>query len=214
MIFQPDRYLLKKQIKKYAHYINGTVLDAGSSDGERYKNFFKFEKYLTLDIRSDSGADIIGSVENIPLESSSVDSIISTQVLEHVKNSQKAVAEFYRVLKSGGYCLVTVPQLNELHEEPNDYFRFTKFGLEEIFRSAGFKITLIDQRGGFWSANMQIKTRYTIDLFRLNKICLIRWILQPFILLNGILAILFDFFDISNANRKHAIGWLIITQKP
>ncbi len=214
MIFQPDRYLLKKQVKKYSHYIKGIVLDAGSGDGKRYKSFFKFDKYLTLDVRTDSGADIVGSVENITLEDNSVDSIISTQVLEHVKNPQKAVSEFYRVLKSGGYCLVTVPQLNELHEEPRDYFRFTKYGLEEIFSNAGFKIILIDQRGGFWSADMQMQIRYVIDLFRLNKIRILRWILQPFILLNGILAILFDFFDRSHASSKHAIGWLIIVQKP
>lgn len=214
MLFQPDRYLLKKQVKKYTHYIKGVVLDAGSGEGDRYKNFFKFDKYITLDINPDSGVNIIGSVENIPLGDSSVDSIVSTQVLEHIKNPQKAVEEFYRVLKSGGYCLVTVPQLNELHEEPNDYFRFTKYGLEEIFRHSGFKIILIDQRGGFWSANMQIQIRYVIDLFRLNKIHLLRWIFQPFILLNGFLAILFDFFDKSRASRKHAIGWLIIAQKP
>lgn len=213
-IFQPDRYLLKKQIQKYAHYIKGVVLDAGSGEGERYKNFFKFDKYIKLDINKDSNPDIISSVENISLEDKSVDSIISTQVLEHVKNPQKAVSEFYRVLKSGGHCLVTVPQLNELHEEPYDYFRFTKFGLEEIFNNAGFKIILIDQRGGFWSANMQIQIRYAIDLFRLNKIRLLRWIFQPFLLINGFLAILFDFFDRSRASRKYAIGWLIIAQKP
>ncbi|MEK7578835.1 MAG: methyltransferase domain-containing protein [Patescibacteria group bacterium] len=213
-IFQPERYLLKKQVKKYAHYIKGIVLDAGSGAGERYKFFFKFNKYVTLDTDSSHGADIVGSVENIPTESGGFDSLISTQVLEHVKNPQKAAEEFYRVLKPGGYCLVTVPQLNELHEEPYDYFRFTKYGLEEIFSHAGFKIILIERRGGFWSANMQIRIRYTIDLFRLQKIRFLRWIFQPFILLGGMLAILFDFFDKSHANQKHAIGWLIIAQKP
>lgn len=214
MIFQPDRYLLKKQIKKYAHYINGVVLDAGSGDGERYKKFFMFDKYIKLDINRDSNPDIIGSVENIPLGDNGVDSIVSTQVLEHIKNPQKTVSEFYRVLKSGGYCLVTAPQFNELHEEPNDYFRFTKYGLEEMFKNSGFKIVLVNQRGSFWSVNMQMQIRYAIDLFRLNKISVLRWVLQPFILVNGLLAILFDFFDISNASRKHAIGWLIIAQKP
>lgn len=212
-IFQPDRYLLKKQIQKHAHYIKGIVLDAGSGDGERYKKFFNFSKYIKLDINKNNNPDIVGSVLNIPLGDSSVDSIISTQVLEHVKNPAKAVSEFYRVLKPRGYCIVTIPQMNELHEEPNDYFRFTKYGLEEIFNNVYFKIILIDQRGGYWSANVQIQIRYAIDLFRLNKIRILRWIFQPFIWLNGMLAILFDYFDRSRANRKHAIGWLIIVQK-
>lgn len=213
-MFQPDRYLLKRQIKKHAHYIKGVVLDAGSGDGERYKKLFKFDRYITLDINPEHGADIVGSVEDIPLGDNSVDSVVSTQVLEHIKNPQKAAAEFYRVLKPGGYCIVTVPQWNELHSEPRDYWRFTKYGLEEIFRTAGFKIILIDQRGGFWSAGAQMRIRYAIDLFRLNKIRLLRWIFQPFIWLNGMLSILFDNIDRSRAGRKHAIGWLIIAQKP
>mgnify|MGYP001594880018 CR=1 FL=1 len=214
MIFQPDRYLLKQQIKRYAHYITGVVLDAGSGEGERYKKFLNFDKYVKLDINFVNKPNIIGSVENIPAESESFDSIISTQVLEHVKNPRKTIEEFYRVLKPGGYCLITVPQMNEIHEEPDDYFRFTKYGLEEIFKNSDFKIILIDQRGGFWATNAQIKTRYIIDLFRLNKVRLLRWILEPFIWFNGWAAIVFDKIDKSKASRSHAIGWLIIAQKP
>lgn len=213
MLFQPERYLLKKQIKANAHYIKGVVLDAGGGDGERYKKFFKFDKYITLDINPECGADIVGSVEDIPAESGSFDSVISTQVLEHVKNPQKAVEEFYRVLKPKGHCLVTVPQLNELHDEPNDYFRFTKYGLEEIFNNAGFKIILIEKRGGFWSANAQMRVRYIIDLFQLNKIRLLRWAFQPFMWLCGMSVILIDNLDRSRAGQKHTIGWLIVAQK-
>ena len=100
--FQPDRYLLKEQIKKYAHYIKGAVLDAGSGDGERYKSFFKFDRYVTFDINSSHGAEIVGSVEDIPVESESFDSVVSTQVLEHVKNLGLFVDECYRVLKKDG----------------------------------------------------------------------------------------------------------------
>ncbi len=213
MIFQPDRYLLKKQVKKYAHYITGVVLDAGSGDGNRYKSFFKFEKYLTMDLRPHSGADIIGSIENIPLENDSIDSIISTQVLEHVKNPPKAIKEFYRVLKPGGYCLVTVPQMNELHEEPHDYFRFTKFGLEEIFKNSGFNVALIERRGGFWIANAQMKIRYIIDLFNLNRHSWLAKIFNPFFLIEGYLSIWVDTLDKSRANKKQALGWLIVAQK-
>lgn len=213
MIFQPDRYLLKQQIKKHARYLRGIVLDAGSGESERYKKFFKFEKYIKLDINSDSEADIIGSVESIRLDDGSVDSIVSTQVLEHVKNPAKAISEFYRVLKSGGYCLVTVPQLNELHEEPHDYFRFTKYGLEEIFSHAGFKIVLIERRGSFWVANAQMKVRYFVDLFNLNQYIWLAKIFNPFFLIGGHLSIWIDKLDKSKANEKHALGWLIIAKK-
>lgn len=213
MLFQPDRYLLKKQIKKNAHYIRGIVLDAGSGEGRRYKSFFKFDKYITLDIRPESGADIVGSVENIPLENGSVDSIISTQVLEHIENPAKAVSEFYRVLKPGGHCLVTAPQLNELHEEPHDYFRFTKYGLEELFKNAGFKTILIERRGGFWVSQIQMKIRYLIDLLNLNKSKPLRIFFNPIFAIGGYLSIWLDDFDKSRANQKHALGWLIVAKK-
>ncbi|MCX6813430.1 MAG: methyltransferase domain-containing protein [Candidatus Azambacteria bacterium] len=213
MIFQPDRYLLKQQIKKYAHYIKGIVLDAGSGEIRRYKSFLKFEKYLTLDINSKNNPDIIGSVLDIPLNENSVDSIVSTQVLEHVKNPQKAISEFYRVIKKGRFCLLTAPQWSELHEEPNDYQRFTKFGLEELFKNAGFKIILIERRGGFWAANCQMKIRYAIDLFNLNRHVWLAKIFNLFFLICGRLSILIDGLDKSRANQKHTLGWLIITQK-
>lgn len=213
MIFQPDRYLLRKQIKAHSYYIKGVVLDAGSGETGRYKNFFKFDKYITLDVRPDSNADIIGSVENIPIEEGAIDSIISTQVLEHIKNPAKAVHEFYRVLKPGGYCLVTAPQLNELHEEPRDYFRFTKYGLEEIFKDSGFKIILIEKRGGFWAANTQMRTRYIIDLFDLNCHTWLAKIFNIFLIVGGHLSIVVDKLDKSKANEKNTLGWLIIGQK-
>ncbi len=213
MIFQPDRYLLKQQIKKYAYYIKGIVLDAGSGEIRRYKSFLKFEKYLTLDINSKNNPDIIGSVLDIPLNENSVDSIISTQVLEHVKNPQKAISEFYRVIKKGGFCLLTAPQWSELHEESNDYQRFTKFGLEELFKNAGFKIILIERRGGFWAANCQMKIRYAIDLFNLNRHAWLAKVFNLFFLICGRLSILIDGLDKSRANQKHTLGWLIITQK-
>jgi len=212
-MFQPDRYLLKQQIEKNAPYIRGIVLDAGSGEIRRYKSFFKFEKYITLDINSAVRPDIVGSVENIPLENKSVDSIVSTQVLEHIKDPQKAINEFYRILKPGGCCLITAPQSSELHEEPRDYFRFTRFGLEELIKKSGFKILLIEKRGGFWSSMVQEKIRYFIDLFNLNKWLLLQKFFSIFFWLGGNLAICLDSLDKSRANSKHALGWLIIAQK-
>ena len=214
MIFQPDRYLLKKQVKKNSHFIKGIILDAGSGNSRRYKSFFKFNKYLTLDINPSDKPDIIGSIENIPLDNDSVDSVVSTQVLEHIKNPQKAVEEFYRVLKLGGYCLATVPQYSELHEEPNDYFRFTKFGLEGLFKNAGFETVLTEKRGGFWVSQVQMKMRYLIDLFNLNRNKLLRICFNPIFLISGHLSIWLDSLDKSRANQKHTLGWLIVAKKP
>src|SRR3989344_1328182 len=106
MIFQPDRYLLKKQIKELSHFIKGRILDIGSGpNGGRYRNFFLGKNYVTLDINPDYNPDIVGSAEKIPAPDNSFDGIVCFQVLDDLKNPIEAVKEMRRVLKPGGYCL-------------------------------------------------------------------------------------------------------------
>jgi ubiquinone/menaquinone biosynthesis C-methylase UbiE len=53
------------------------------------------------------------------------DSALYTEVLEHCRDPQRVVQETWRVLKPGGYALVTVPMVIHHHEEPWDFQRFT-----------------------------------------------------------------------------------------
>jgi len=213
VIFQPERILLRAQIKKYSSYVKGIVLDAGSGSSNRYNDLFNdVSKYITLDIDPANNPEIVASVEDIPLGDKSVDTVISTQVLEHLKNTELAIKEFYRVLKPGGYALVTIPQCGELHEEPNDYFRFTNFGIKYLFENAGFEFVSIDQRGGFFSMIAQMKIRYLVDRFDLYHR---RWaiLFLPLFKLYGKFMISLDRLDKSPANRKHTLGWCLLAQK-
>ncbi len=211
-IFQPDRCLLEKQIKKYASYIKGVVLDVGGGKIKRYASLFNYDKYIVLDINSENHPNIIASAERIPIEEKSIDSIVCTQVLGDVKEPVVVLKEFYRILKDNGYVLFTESLLNELHDEPNDFWRFTKFGLKEIFEKSEFEIIAIDQRGGFFTSIAQLKIRYLIDRYNLyNK----EWsfFLRPLIRWYGKFMIFLDKIDKNNANNKHALGWCVLAQK-
>jgi SAM-dependent methyltransferase len=212
-IFQPDRYLLDKQIRKFSHYINGKVLDVGAGEVNRYGKYFKYDEYIKMDPRHTDHADLVGSADNIPLENESVDSVVCTQVFEHLENPQKSAEEIFRILKKGGHVLLTVPQMNELHEEPYDFFRYTKFGLQSMFKKSGFEVVVIDQRGGYYSTVAQIKVRHMIDKYGLYKNKTLNIIFAPVCKIYGKLAIWLDHLDKSVANRKHAIGWCIVLQK-
>lgn len=212
-IFQPDRYLLKQQIKKFGHYITGKTLDIGAGDFSRYKKFFKTDEYLKMDINNADNLDIVGSADNIPLADNFCDSVVSTQVFEHLKNPFKAADEIFRILKPGGICLLTIPQWNELHEEPNDYYRYTKFGIMEIFETRGFETMVIDRRGGFFTMIFQIKVRYLLDRFHLHNRKFIGRIFSRLFKIGTILVIWLDHLDKSEANQKHTIGWLFILRK-
>jgi len=211
-IFQPDRYLLKQQIKRYSHYIKGKVLDVGAGEFSRYRNLFKCEEYIKMDIKKSENIDVIGNAENIPFKDETFDAIVCTQVLGDINNIYKAVQEFYRVLKPKGIVLLTESLMNEMHDEPHDYWRFTKFGLKHLFKKAGFKIIAIDQRGSFFSIKAQNNIRYLIDRFNLYSH---RWakILNPIFRIYSQLMFFLDKIDKSKANRKFAIGWCIIVQK-
>ena len=50
-----------------------------------------------------------GSIEDLPYKNNSFDSVIASEVLEHVEDDSKAIGEIYRVLKRGGNALITVP---------------------------------------------------------------------------------------------------------
>lgn len=213
VIFQPDRYLLNKQVKEVANYVTGQVLDVGAGEFNRYSKYFRYEKYVRMDTRVGNGVDLIGSADSIPFPDSSFDSIVCTQVFEHLEFPEKSAREIYRVLKPGGYLLVTVPQMNELHEEPNDFFRYTRFGLVSLFGRVGFEVVVQNQRGGFFATVAQIKIRYLIDRFSLYKSPLLGKILAPFLSLYGRVSLFADTIDQSVANRKHAIGWCFVFKK-
>lgn len=212
-IFQPDRYLLEKQIKKASGHISGRVLDVGAGEFERYGGLFKCQEYIKMDIKQISNIDVVGSADNIPFADSSFESIICTQVFEHLADPLKASKEIYRVLKMGGKLLVTVPQWNELHSEPYDFWRYTEFGIRELFEKQGFKIVEINQRGGFFTTLAQINIRYLIDRFNLYGHPFWGRILNQFIKIFGKLMIGLDDFDTSRANRKHTIGWCAVFKK-
>ncbi len=134
------------------------VLDAGAGSCP-YKKYFSHAKYESTDIFSKSKHDFICSLDKIPKPDNFYDVIINTQVLEHVEYPQKVINEFYRILKPGGKLFLTAPQGWGLHEEPYHFFNFTKFGLESLFKNAGFEIIFIEPRGGiFWYLGYRIRT--------------------------------------------------------
>lgn len=212
-IFQLERYLLQKQVKKFGHYIRGSVLDLGSGELDRYGKWFNCEKYTKMDIFENPNVDVVGSADSIPFPDSNFDSVIATQVFEHVPYPEKSASEVFRVLKPGGYFLMTVPQTNELHEEPHDYWRYTKFGIKELFERHGLYSVEIDQRGGFFVMIGQIQMRYLIDRFHLHSHRFLGRVCSKIFHLVGNIMIWLDSVDTSTANRKHAIGWCAVFKK-
>ena len=82
------------------------------------------------------------SVLSLPEANNSFDAVMSGEVLEHIKEDERAITEFYRVLKHGGICIITTPGKPELWHEIDDISghirRYTKEELQAKFEESGF----------------------------------------------------------------------------
>jgi len=126
------------------------LLDAGAGRCP-YKVFFSKLTYIAVDLKGQVELDVIASIDSLPFRNNCIDAILCTQVLEHVKDPKKVLFEFHRVLSAEGDLFMTVPQGWGLHDKPHDYFRFTSYALQFLFKATGFDIVFIKPRGGyFW----------------------------------------------------------------
>ncbi|MFH1030223.1 MAG: class I SAM-dependent methyltransferase [bacterium] len=214
IIFKPSKILLWEKIKENSNFPFGIVLDAGFGGVDRYSKIFpRITKLITLDINEKCNPDIVGSVEAIPLEEQSMDSVICTQVIGDIPEPQRAVKEFYRILRKGGIVLLSESFMNELHGEQYDFLRFTNNGMLFLFEHNGFEVLKLERIGGFFSVIAQFKIRYFIERFNLYNCRFLNFLLAPFLKIYGYIMLFFDKLDTSAVNQKFAIGWLVIARK-
>jgi SAM-dependent methyltransferase len=119
-----------------------------------------------------SKIDLFGTAYQIPVDDNTFDSAICTAVLEHLEEPELALQECYRILKLGGVAIYSVPFIWHLHEEPRDFYRFTKYGLKYLFEKVGFEIIEIKALSGFWVTFGQL---FIYNLYRCNR-SVIKWV--------------------------------------
>lgn len=144
---------LAKQFAKLKHRGGGTVLDVGAKYAP-YVEDIAASTYVTLDIDAACNPDICCNLHDVQWESAFFDTVIATEVLEHLYDPQQAIREMHRLLKPGGVCLLSTRFIYEYHADPNDYFRFTQDGLAHLFRD--FSRVDIYPHGNRWQALWQL----------------------------------------------------------
>ena len=166
-------YFLIRDIKEaIKNYVKGDFLDLGCGN-KPYESLYNAvtSSQIGCDIaQSDKKrVDIICPVTDLKFNDAMFDSVLCTQVLEHVFEHDKMMQEILRVLKPGGNLILTVPFAWELHEEPYDFFRYTKHALKELFKQNGFQIDYIKPNGGMWAAIYQLRTNMLYHSFTTHK---------------------------------------------
>lgn len=86
--------------------------------------------------------------QKLPFGDSSFDTIILSDVLEHVPTPEGLWREMARLLAPGGHALVNVPFLYGIHEAPHDYGRYTEYALRRFAGLAGLEVSVLMSVGG------------------------------------------------------------------
>lgn len=116
------------------------VLDFGCAT-KPYNHLFPGVTLIGADIAGNPIAECaIGADGRVDMADSSVDAVLSTQVLEHVASPSVYLEEAFRVLRPGRHLLLTTHGLMYLHRDPTDYWRWTCDGLAKIVSDTGFEV--------------------------------------------------------------------------
>lgn len=97
-----------------------------------------------LDINPGDNVDYVCDAANLPFKSNTVDLIITQEAFEHMSKPNIALKECYRVLKNGGKIYFQVPFIVGYHPGPNDFYRFTKEGMDNFLKSVGFQVEKVE----------------------------------------------------------------------
>ncbi len=185
-----------------------TILDYGCGSSP-YESLFrgKCKTYLKADLKGVPGADVtIHEQGTVEYASDSVDLVLSTQVLEHVVDPAKMLAESYRLLKPGGHLILSTHGNWIYHPDPTDYWRWTCDGLRKIVEEAGFTIVAMDGIMGLGAMGLQ----YVYDTTQERIWELIRPLVST--VFQGMMWIL-DSGQNSNQKRKDASVFIVLAQK-
>jgi SAM-dependent methyltransferase len=145
--------LMRRRLPKLGEF--GRVLDIGGKHSP-YRRFLSARNYWTVDIVERLKPDVLCDAHLMAFSDESVDLVFASQTLEHCKAPQRVVDETRRVLRRGGTAVFSVPFAYIIHADPSDYWRFTRFALEELFRE--FSSVEIMPYGNQWASAWNIAT--------------------------------------------------------
>lgn len=155
------------------------ILDIGCSSGELIKELKKkgYKKVTGIDISEQAIKECqrkkirniyLMNAEKITLKKR-FDIIIASDVLEHIKNDEKAIKEWEKKLTKKGKIICFVPAFKQLwsrlDEENKHHKRYTLKELTKKFKKQGFKIN----KKSYWNCSLFIPSLITKIISRITK---------------------------------------------
>lgn len=159
------RRAIQKALDENLHLFRGQLIDLGCGEMpyrqyilDRNRNVIK---YTGVDIDHSQyhqavRPDLVWDGKTIRIGNESVDTVVATELFEHISNLEEILKEIHRILAKDGGLFFTVPFIWPLHETPYDEYRYTPYSLERTLKVAGFKDIVIKPMGGYNAALAQV----------------------------------------------------------
>ena len=148
----------------------GRILDAGAGELKNRQHCSHLD-YVSQDFCQYKGSDeaakneglqdanwdtsrinIVSDIAAILAPDASFDSVLCSEVLEHVPDPTCALDEFFRLLKPGGKLILTAPFSSMVHMAPYHYCSgFSRYWYEHHLTSRGFDIIELTPNGDWFA---------------------------------------------------------------
>lgn len=135
-------------------YARGQLLDLGCGAVPLFDSYRERVTEVTCLDWSQGGhsqrhVDIVHDLnEPLPFQDARFDTLLTTDVLEHIKHPEQLWDEMVRVLRPAGKLILAVPFLYWIHEHPHDYHRFTEFKLRDFCARRKLRVVELQVYGG------------------------------------------------------------------
>lgn len=194
--------VIYKDLKIWLPQLSGRIIDigCGAKPYEEYLSHCKEHIGIDREISGENNHQI--DIEKTwPFADNSFDGALCTEVLEHTKSPQFVIQEALRVTKSGGILIFTVPFIYAAHGVPDDFFRFSLFGMQHLFKNT--EIIISKRQGAIGSTVGYLFLRWIFECtHRPNILRPFRFVFLPvFILLSIVvncLGWIWDRIDFTN----------------
>jgi SAM-dependent methyltransferase len=163
--------LLQEGLAAVASHVSGRLLDVGCGEkpyewlyGSRVTHYVGCDWLGT--VHGSYHLDLFADAACLPFRDAMFDTVLCTEVLEHLPQPERCLSELRRVLCPGGKLILSVPFLCWLHEQPHDYYRYTLYGLEHLARQCRLEPIAVYARGDLIAVGIDLWSKWLMHLLR------------------------------------------------
>lgn len=197
-------------------HAKGTLLDLGCGKVPLYA---AYREFVTDNICVDWGNTFhkneyldyeLDLTKNLPFGDGEFDTIILSDVLEHIPVPEQLWKEMARILSKNGKIIMNVPFYYWLHEQPHDYYRYTEFALRRFVEISGLRLIQLEPIGGAPEVMADIFSKNILRLPTIGRSLALfaQWLTSSFITTK------FGKKVSEATSDNFPIGYFLIAEKP